>query len=168
MNELLDNCENVPAVAKCAARREFLVQTTATTGGLLLSVAGLATVAGAQKPAKAPKETKAPPMAAETPVTEIFVRLDDKNPLNKVGGTATLDAKAGKVIIVRASETEFRAFSAVCPHQGGPISYDAQTKQFSCPWHGSSFAADGKNISGPARRPLTPYTTQNAVVVKLA
>jgi Rieske Fe-S protein len=78
-----------------------------------------------------------------------------------------VETKSGNVVVVRTGETTFVAFSAKCPHSGGPVGYDADTKGFSCPWHGSTFGPDGKNTGGPARRPLTPVATQNALVLTL-
>ena len=147
-----DLCPETSHEATCNARRQFLVRAgTTAAGGLLLSL----TTSAQDK-----KGGKMDALAEET-----ILKLDEKSPLNKVGGSQTLETKAGKVIVVRAGEAAFVAYAAVCPHSGGPIKYDDAAKQFSCPWHGSTFGADGTNISGPARRPLTPYATQNAVVI---
>ncbi|MFP5282669.1 MAG: Rieske (2Fe-2S) protein, partial [Actinomycetes bacterium] len=48
---------------------------------------------------------------------------------------------------------EFRAYSAVCTHQGCLVNEVATT--INCPCHGSAFAiADGSVTSGPASAPL--------------
>ncbi len=46
------------------------------------------------------------------------------------------------------------ALSAVCTHLGCTVAHNGQ--ELVCPCHGSRFAADGTNLSGPAARPL-PY-----------
>jgi menaquinol-cytochrome c reductase iron-sulfur subunit len=72
---------------------------------------------------------------------------------------------------VRDSKT-FRALSAACTHLGCTVRAEAieqrdpadpdgrrqvQVNQFSCPCHGSRYAADGANLSGPAPRPLPAF-----------
>jgi Rieske Fe-S protein len=49
-----------------------------------------------------------------------------------------------------------QVLSAVCPHEGCEVAWDANANRFSCPCHESFFAADGARISGPARRGLDP------------
>lgn len=53
-----------------------------------------------------------------------------------------------------------QALSAVCPHEGCEVAWDASTNQFACPCHLSYFAADGARIKGPARRGLDPLPTR--------
>ena len=50
--------------------------------------------------------------------------------------------------------TGFNALSARCTHLGCAISYDAMSRQFKCPCHGSLFAISGKWILGPAKKDL--------------
>lgn len=47
-----------------------------------------------------------------------------------------------------------RRCSAVCPHLGGIVGWDAAGRTWSCPLHGSRFDPDGRVVSGPATRPL--------------
>ncbi len=67
------------------------------------------------------------------------------------GGTVFADQE---VVVTQAGEGEFKAFSAVCTHQGclvGQVDGD----QIQCPCHGSVFsAADGSVVKGPATSPL--------------
>ena len=53
-----------------------------------------------------------------------------------------------------------QVLSAVCPHEGCEVSWQADTNLFSCPCHESHFAADGSRIDGPARRGLDPLPTR--------
>ena len=99
--------------------------------------------------------------------TELTIKLDEKSPLSKVGGSDTVKTDAGKIIVVRVSETAFKAFNAKCPHKGGPIKYDDKNKQFTCGWHESLFDANGKVTHAPANTDLQPFATQSAVVVSL-
>jgi cytochrome b6-f complex iron-sulfur subunit len=138
---------------ECRGRREFLVKTTATVGGLILSVAGLSDAKAAVK--------------TDDAANDVTVKIDASTNLNKVGGTYTFNYKGEPIIVVRKSETVFAAFSAICPHKGGPIKYNEKTQQLACPWHGSTFGLDGQRISGPAKQSLSSYDTESAVVVTL-
>jgi Rieske Fe-S protein len=71
------------------------------------------------------------------------------------GGTILADQK---IVVTQPTAGEFKAFSAVCPHQGcllsgvanGTISCDSPCG------HGSTYdAATGENTGGPATRGLT-------------
>ena len=42
--------------------------------------------------------------------------------------------------------------TAVCPHLGCDVPWDADQGKFLCPCHGSEFAADGSLLRGPAKR----------------
>ena len=141
--------ENFDKEKTCDNRREFLVKSTATAGGLILSLAGVSSV------------------NANDTTDELTVKLDDKSALGKVGGSQTFDTDKGKIIVVRAGEMAFKAFSAICTHKGGPLKYDEKTGQLACPWHGSKFDMDGKNVGGPEKTPLAVFSTQNALVVNL-
>ncbi len=53
------------------------------------------------------------------------------------------------------------AFSAICTHMGRTVA--PAGKQLQCPCHGSVYdAATGKNLSGPAPRPLSPVSVHVA------
>jgi Rieske Fe-S protein len=59
-----------------------------------------------------------------------------------------------KVVLTQPKAGTFKAFTAVCTHQGCIV---AQVKEntISCPCHGSTFnAANGEVTQGPASRPL--------------
>ncbi len=162
MKNLSDVCSDANNQAICNSRREFLVKTTATAGGLVLALSGLQ-VATAQEESAVAK--LAAPIAAQS--DEAVLKLDDKSPLSKVGGFDTIETSVGKVVVVRTSETDFKAYSAVCTHKGGPIKYDEKTQQLFCPWHNSRFDAEGKVVKGPAKQALSSYLTEKAVVVAL-
>lgn len=74
-----------------------------------------------------------------------------------VGGGVLLNSGQG-VALVQPTSGEFKAYSAVCPHQGCAVnSFTATT--ITCPCHGSTFkTSDGSVINGPATSGLTPLT----------
>jgi menaquinol-cytochrome c reductase iron-sulfur subunit len=53
-----------------------------------------------------------------------------------------------------------QALSAICPHLGCTIPWDAARKEFVCPCHGGVFAPDGHYISGPPRRGMDTLQTK--------
>lgn len=142
----------------CSDRREFFVKTSFAVGGIVLGLSGIA-----QAQTKADGSSK----MDETAGNEFVLKLDEKSPLNKVGGFDTFETKSGKIVIVRTGETEFKAYSAVCPHKGGPIKYDEKSSQLFCPWHGSRFGMTGTVVKGPAKTDLPVFTTEKAVVIDL-
>lgn len=76
-----------------------------------------------------------------------------------VGGAATFTDPAEQVpaLVVQVTRGDFRAFSAVCPHAGCTVQFDATNDVFACPCHGSVFnAATGAVMKGPATTGLSP------------
>lgn len=58
------------------------------------------------------------------------------------------------VVVVRASEGEFTAFDAECPHQGCAVS-EVTSRAIVCPCHGSEFdPTSGEATQGPATEGL--------------
>ena len=126
-------------IVDCVGRREFLVKSVLVAGGLVLTLSGTGSVLG---------------RAFE----DVTVPIDDKSPLNKVGGSVVVESTKGKIIVVRTGDASFVAFSALCTHKRGVVDYDDAKKQFVCPKHGSKFdGTDGKVLDGPADEPLPQY-----------
>jgi Rieske Fe-S protein len=130
----LKNCDEIGG---CSGRREFIVKTAFTAGGLLLALSRAAFGAT---------------------VEDLVIRIDEHSPLNKVGGTLVVDATPGRVIILRTAEKSFVAYSAICTHKRGSIEYDDVRKLFVCPKHGSTFdPSTGAAVDGPADDPLPSF-----------
>ena len=59
-----------------------------------------------------------------------------------------------KVAVYRDEKGELHECSAVCPHLGCIVHWNATEKTWDCPCHGSRFDKLGKVINGPANRDL--------------
>ncbi len=69
-----------------------------------------------------------------------------------VGGGLILPEAA--LVITQPKAGTFKAFSAICTHQGCTVS-TVENGTINCPCHGSQFAiADGSVVNGPAQKPL--------------
>jgi Rieske Fe-S protein len=69
-----------------------------------------------------------------------------------VGGGVIFDAQ--KVVVTQPTKNDFKAFSAICTHQGCVVS-NVSNGIISCPCHGSQYSVkDGSVQGGPAPRPL--------------
>ncbi|WP_055602534.1 Rieske (2Fe-2S) protein [Streptomyces aureus] len=93
----------------------------------------------------APAETSGSPSA---PGGKALARTADI----PVGGGTVF--KAEKVVVTQPTAGEFKAFSAVCTHQGCLVNKVADGT-IDCPCHGSKFRiTDAAVVAGPAPRPL--------------
>lgn len=71
------------------------------------------------------------------------------------GGKVLADAK---VVVTQPTEGDFKAFTAVCTHQGCVVS-DVSGGTINCACHGSKFdIATGEVKQGPATKPLPRKT----------
>ena len=73
------------------------------------------------------------------------------------GGTVFAEQK---VVVTQPTQGDFRAFSAICTHQGCPVSR-VTDGSIVCPCHGSMFSIeDGSVQGGPAPSPLPKVAVQ--------
>lgn len=68
----------------------------------------------------------------------------------KCGEGGIISAGLKKIAAYRDQNNKLHTCSAVCPHLGAILQWNADEKSFDCPAHGSRFTADGKIINGPA------------------
>jgi Rieske Fe-S protein len=70
------------------------------------------------------------------------------------GGGKIIDGP--NIVITQPQAGSFKAFTAVCTHQGCIVS-TVSGGTINCPCHGSKFSIkDGSVVNGPATRPLAP------------
>jgi cytochrome b6-f complex iron-sulfur subunit len=60
-------------------------------------------------------------------------------------------------LLIRTSEGEYRAVSAVCTHLGCTVQYKGDAKEIWCACHNGFYDLNGRNVSGPPPRPLEAY-----------
>jgi menaquinol-cytochrome c reductase iron-sulfur subunit len=134
-------------------RREFLVK-----GGIWAGILGIATQAAASL------RSLLPNVSYDAPTT---VKLGV--PTDFPDGLKFLPEL--RLFVFREGRT-FHAISAVCTHLGCTVRAEALpqpetmqvdgqplrvTHRFNCPCHGSKYTGDGRNVAGPAPRPLAWY-----------
>jgi cytochrome b6-f complex iron-sulfur subunit len=87
--------------------------------------------------------------------------------VNEVSGGKVQDLKSnsGKIVrfgnkpalLVRVSDTEWKAFSAVCTHLNCTVQYRDSTRQIWCACHNGTYDLNGRVVSGPPPNPLEEY-----------
>lgn len=74
-----------------------------------------------------------------------------------------LDVNGGDVtyvVVNEQKEIDKYGINAVCTHLGCVVPWDAGSKMFKCPCHGSQYNADGGLARGPAPQPLALVKSQ--------
>ncbi len=64
---------------------------------------------------------------------------------------------ADPVILIRVSETEFRAFAATCTHLDCIVEFQKEHERIWCNCHNGEYDLHGRNVAGPPPKPLEPY-----------
>lgn len=79
--------------------------------------------------------------------------------LDKVGGAVLMESAgvAIPILVIRLSESEYRATSGLCTHVQCPVGYVKERQIIECPCHGAQFALDGKVLRKPAKARLTAF-----------
>jgi menaquinol-cytochrome c reductase iron-sulfur subunit len=63
------------------------------------------------------------------------------------------------VYVTKDNQGQLRVLTSICPHLGCTVPWNKEKKQFVCPCHGATFAADGTRVSGPSLRGMDPLET---------
>jgi menaquinol-cytochrome c reductase iron-sulfur subunit len=138
-------------------RRDFALMAVYGLGALTamaLAVPAAVYLLYPPRPRKQPRWTDAGDIsgvAADQPA-QIFFRR------KRVDGWK-ITAERDSAWVSRTPDGNLRAFSPSCTHLGCAYHWDAQSREFLCPCHGSVFAMDGSVKAGPASRPLDRYET---------
>ena len=61
------------------------------------------------------------------------------------------------VLLIRTSDAEWRALSAVCTHLNCTVQYQEAGRQIWCACHNGLYDLNGRVISGPPPKPLEEY-----------
>lgn len=139
-------------------RRSVLGGAAVAAAGAALTACGgrgTATPPAPSTPVKATAIGNIPPAPSADPASE-----DAAGALNGIGSTADIPVGGGKVdenakvVVTQPVAGTFKAFTAVCTHQGCLVTKVVDSV-ISCPCHGSQFSAfDGTVKQGPATQPL--------------
>jgi Rieske Fe-S protein len=122
----------------CAAMLAGCSTSDAGNGGSAAATSGAATSAGGSAPATGDGAAAAGALAATSQVPD--------------GGGLIIDGK--NIVITQPESGSFRAFSAICTHQGCIVNRVANGT-IDCPCHGSKYSIkDGSVVNGPAPAPL--------------
>jgi Rieske Fe-S protein len=94
-----------------------------------------------------------PPVSESTSRTAVAAKVGEiKNNASKVFKFGSEPA-----ILIRTSDGQYKAFSAVCTHLSCTVQYRGDTHQIWCPCHNGIYDLNGRNVSGPPPRPLAAY-----------
>jgi menaquinol-cytochrome c reductase iron-sulfur subunit len=142
-------------------RRKFLkVATCAIGGGVGLAVAGPALTLLASPAGKITVTTPTTPL--DLGLAEQFRagaeprKVDIIAPVIKDAWTSARNVVLGAAWIRRTAPDKLVALSAVCPHLGCGIGWDAAAGNFLCPCHDSRFSPEGDKLTGPSERRMDP------------
>ncbi|MHB9754649.1 Rieske (2Fe-2S) protein [Streptomyces sp. BYX5S] len=103
----------------------------------------------APAPSKSAKSPASPGQKSEQPPAADALAKTSDIPVG--GGKVFPD---DKVVVTQPAKGDFKAFSAVCTHQGCTVK-DVSGGTINCPCHGSKFkVADASVAGGPAPSPL--------------
>lgn len=139
------------------SRRDVL--RSAGAAGAAVAGAGALAACGSSSTTSASSAASAAGSAASAAATKAATAASS-------AGVGTTVAKAdvpvgggkivGKSVVTQPTAGQFKAFSAVCTHEGCLVS-SVENSQILCFCHHSAFdAATGAPVSGPARSPLPP------------
>lgn len=91
-----------------------------------------------------------PNVLYEPPTTFLIGKTDDFPP------DSITFLEDSRLFIFRQAKGFF-AISSICSHLGCNVKWNTANNGFDCPCHGSTFDKNGKNINGPAPKPLKWY-----------
>ncbi|NRQ39402.1 Rieske (2Fe-2S) protein [Nonomuraea sp. NN258] len=136
-----------------------MTETTRRAVVLGAGSAGLAAVLTACASYGSPTTQASEEPAADEP-SSAAPKKKTKKPAAALADTGDIPAGGGKVfksqkvVVTQPVDGEFRAFTAICTHQGCTVA-EVADGTINCPCHGSQFSIeDGSVTNGPAGEPL--------------
>ncbi len=97
-----------------------------------------------------------PPRIAEASANEVEAG-EVNDPELREKGFKIIRFGADPVILIRADENKFHAFTATCTHLDCIVGYQKEHSRIWCNCHGGAYDLTGRNVSGPPPKPLTAY-----------
>ncbi len=98
-----------------------------------------------------------PPAVPEAAVNEVTAgKVEDL----KVNSGKIVKFGSRPVLLVRSSETQWRAFSAVCTHLNCTVQYKPDGHVIWCACHNGTYDLNGNVVSGPPPKPLDEYVVR--------
>ena len=135
----------VAAESPSIERRRFLNWFLGTTAGALLASALYPIL-----------RYVSPPRIPEASTSEVEVGpVNDPELVEK--GFKIVRFGADPVIVVKVTDTEYRAFSATCTHLDCIVEFRKSKQLIWCNCHNGVYDLTGRNIAGPPPKPLVPY-----------
>lgn len=122
---------------------------------------GASTPAGSTSPESSPSGDGSPSGESSSPSGESSSPSEEPSAPPDGIVVAASDVPEGggvviqeKYVVTQPTAGQYKAFSAVCTHQGCPVD-KVENSEIVCPCHGSHFAIDsGDPVAGPAKEPL--------------
>jgi Rieske Fe-S protein len=97
-----------------------------------------------------------PPSVPETTTAQVEAGSTN-DPDLALKGFKILRFGTEPVILIRVSDTDFRAFSATCTHLSCIVEFRRTQQLIWCNCHNGEYDLNGRNVAGPPPRPLTPF-----------
>ena len=135
------------------SRRDFL--------GLGIAAAAAAACGGCSALASKRNDPNDPTVQAESGLLRLSQEDSAKLLASETSLLVKVKGKKTRILVVHRSNGSLTATSAICTHLGCDVDYDKNSTSLLCPCHGSKFGLDGKNIKGPASKPLKSYAVRN-------
>lgn len=124
--------------SSCTTRRVFCAELLST--GLLLAAPNVAKVATAQESTVAYPPRKIEGAEQLLPGSSLYFTYPTRN---------------DPAVLLRLSDSEYRAFSRRCTHAGCSVDFDGRSRYFMCPCHRGAYdTRAGQVMFGPPQRPL--------------
>lgn len=98
-----------------------------------------------------------PPETPEAAVNEVSAgKVSDW----KINSARIVRFGSRPVLLIRAGESDWRAFSAICTHLNCTVQYQQEQRQIWCACHNGFYDLNGRVVAGPPPRPLEEFAVR--------